>query len=437
MIFIGLNLVTDRKLDEFEEMRYLNWSEEDALIKLFFRDDSTYTSYFPFAYNDKTVSERFVGYAGALENTDMTDDSLENPFPKDVDIYICANGMKFDFKRTIDSLVNIQNLVVDIDSHDSEMSMDELNEHILEFEKVLLDKLVLKPNLINRTGRGMHLWFCIEPCYVALSKICLSVIDMLCRHITEIMTEVSETILSIDKASSIKLNGLFRLPYTYNTKAKRWSECSVIHDEYPNINDMRKKLLSCGYKSDYFVDYSGKTKKKGSKPKIKSGMYRFSSKINTNDYRPCLIHRKMFLEQIIELRGGTIGSRDVLMFALYATVIWLYDSEDAQAYCEDVNRTFAEPLEISKLWEIFRDVDRKRYKFTVHKFLDFINATADERALYKKLSVKEERKRARQRKKAERNRKVKELYEQGLSIVAISKELHVSRPTIYKILASE
>lgn len=65
-----------------------------------------------------------------------------------------------------------------------------------------------------------------------------------------------------------------------------------------------------------------------------------------------------------------------------------------------------------------------------------INATADERELYYKSSAKEERKKARQKAKEERNRKVKKLYEQGLTIVAISKELNVSRPTIYKILAS-
>lgn len=434
---MSLKLKTDRELDILKEMRYLKFKEEISLYSLFFRDNTVYKSYFPFAYNDKTVSERFVGYAGALFNQGTDDTSFDEPFPKDVDIYICANSMKSGYKRTIDNLVNIQNLVIDIDSHESTLSIEKLNDHILEFEEKLLDKLILKPNLINRTGRGMHLWFCIEPCYVALSKICLSVVDMLCSHIAEIMHELNETELSVDRASSLKLNGLFRLPYTYNTKANRWSECRLIHEEYPNINDLRTILLSNEYKSDYFVDYSGKTKKTGLKPKIKSGKYRFSNKINKNDYTPCLIHRKMFLEQVIQSRGGNIGSRDLLMFALYATVIWLFDKEDAQAYCEDVNRTFAEPLKDSKLWAIFSDVDRKRYKFTVMKFLDLINATKEERALYHKLSVKEERKKERHHKKTERNRKVKELHQQGLSIVAISREMNVSRPTIYKILASE
>lgn len=432
---MSLKLKTDRVLDEFEEMRYLTWSEEENLYNLFCRDDTDYKFHFPFAYNDKTVSERFVGYAGAMCNKDMEDTSFEEPLPKDVDIYICANGMKSGYKRTLDNLINIQNLVIDIDSHSSTLSIEDLNNHILIFEEKLLDRLVLKPNLINRTGRGVQLWFCIEPCHVSLGKICLSVVDMLCNHITEILVELDETELSVDRASSLKLNGLFRLPYSYNTKAKRWSECRLIHGDCPNVNELRKQLLSDGYKSDYFVEYSGK--KKFHKKKVNSGKYHFTLNINLNDYTPCLIHRKMFLEQVIQARGGKKGSRDLLMFALYSTVIWLFDNEDAQAYCEEWNGTFEEPLKESKLWEIFRDVDRKRYKFTVTKFLNLINATDEERSWYHKLSVKEERKKARHKAKEERNRKVKELRKQGLTIVAISKELHLSRPTIYKILNTE
>ena len=170
--------------------------------------------------------------------------------------------MKSGHKRTIDNLINIQNLVIDIDSHDSNLSIEELNEHIIEFEKQLKKKLIVKPNLINRTGRGIHLWYYIEPCHVSLSKICLSVIDMLCAHIEDIMTELNETELTLDKASSLKLNGLFRLPFSYNTKAKRWSECSLLHEDLQSIKKFRKKLLRKGYSSDYFVDYTPKKKKK-------------------------------------------------------------------------------------------------------------------------------------------------------------------------------
>ena len=108
---MSLKLTTDREFDEFDEMRHLTGTQEDILYGLFFRDDSQYKSYFPFAYNDKTVSERFVGYAGALCNQDIKDNSLDEPFPIGVDLYVCANGMKSGYKRTIDNLINIQNLV--------------------------------------------------------------------------------------------------------------------------------------------------------------------------------------------------------------------------------------------------------------------------------------------------------------------------------------
>ena len=149
------------------------------------------------------------------------------------------------------------------------------------------------------------------------------------------------------------------------------------------------------------------------------------------------MHRKKFLEQIIRQREGKKGSRDLLIFALYATVKWLYDYEDARSYCEDMNKTFNEPLKDSQLRSIFREVDRKKHKFSVSKFLDFINATKEERKLYYQSSEKEARKIERRKAKEERNRKVKELYQQGLTIVAIGKEMHLSRPTIYKILSSE
>ena len=428
-----INLETDRKLDEFDEKRHLTCTQIDHLFYMIYRD-TEYRSHFPLAYNDKTVNERFVGYAGAIYNKDDDYAFFDEPFPQDVDIYICANGMKTPYRRGIDNLINIQNLVIDIDSHDSALTIDELNEHIEAFEKKLTKKLIVKPNLINRTGRGIHLWYFLEPCHVSLSKICLSVIDMLCTHISEIMAELNETELTIDKASSIKLNGLFRLPYSYNTKAKRWSECTMLHEDLQDINKFRKKLLKKGYKSNYFVDYAGKTKKKSSGKKINAGKYQFSPKINTNDYTPCLIHRKMFLEHLFETRDGKVGSRDLMIFAMYATLIQLFERDDAQARCIELNDFFEEPLSHSKLYEIFKDVDRKRYKFTVHRFLDLINATDEERAWYHKLSVKEERKKARRKAKEERNAKVKELYAQGHSVMAISKEMNLSRPTIYKII---
>lgn len=421
---MGLEMRTDRET----EWKELTITPIENLIFLMFRDDTDYYSYFPFAYNDKTKGERFVGYAGAIcSQYESGDDDGLDEFPKDVDIYICPNGMKSPYKRTSDNLICIQNLAIDIDSHQSKLSIDELNKHIKDFEPKLIDRLIIKPNFVNRTGRGLHLWFCIEPCHVSLNKICMSVIDMLCTNIEQIMKSLNEEELSIDRASSMKLNGLFRLPYTYNTKAKRWGEGYLIHEEICNINELQKKLNEKGFKSPYFA-----TQKK--KKRVSSNKYKFADKIKDNDYTPCLIHRKQFMEYLFSTREVEVGSRDIMIFAMYSTVAMLMSTEQAQEYCIELNTTFKKPLHTYELRAIFKEVDKKRHRFTVQKFFDFINATEEEKAWFNKLTIKEQRKQEKRNAKIERNNKVKELRANGDSIVAISKEMNLSRPTIYKIL---
>lgn len=422
---MSLQIKTDRELDEFEEMRQLSCEQIEHLIFLIYR--SNYCSFFPFAYRDRTVGERFVGYAGAICSQDSEDDSFDNPFPKDVDIYICPNGMKSPYKRTVEGLINIQNLVIDIDSHQSTKTISELNEHIRRFESRLIDKLIIKPNYINRTGRGLQLWFCIEPCHIALKKICMSVIDMLCNHIEDIMKELKETELSIDKTSSLKLNGLFRVPYTYNSKAKRWAEGRLIHEELLNINELKEILKENNYKSRYFGE-------KERKSIVVPRKYRFVPELKDNDYTPCLIHRKKFMEYLFKTRDVRVGARDIMMFAMYSTVVMLLDKDDAKAYCIELNDTFQEPLKYAELCAIFKEIEKKQHRFTVEKFFEFVNATKEERAWFYKSTNKEKRREAKREEKAKKYGKVKELHEQGMSIVAISKEMNISRPTIYKIL---
>ena len=418
---MGFKITTDKET----EWKDLTISQVEHLIFLIYRSD--YRSYFHFAYRDKTENERFVGYAGAICSTDEEDDSIDEPLPKGVDVYICPNGMTTPFKRTADNLINIQNLVIDIDSHQSELSIEALNEHIKDFEQKLIDKMIVKPNFVNRTGRGLQLWFCIEPCHVSLSKICMSVIDMLCTHIEEIMKSLKEEELSIDKVSSMKLNGLFRLPYSYNTKAKRWAEGRLLHEDLPNINELVEILHENGLKSPFFS-----TEKK--KKKDNSRKYQFSDKIKDNDYTPCLIHRKKFMDYLFKTRDIEVGSRDIMIFAMYSTLIMLMSTEQAQEYCVELNETFKEPLRYSELCAIFKEIDKKKHKFTVESFFLFVNATDEEKAWFNKSTIKEERKQAKRNAKIERNNKIKELRATGVSVTAISKEVGLTRQAVYNIL---
>jgi len=119
---------------------------------------------------------------------------------------------------------------------------------------------------------------------------------------------------------------------------------------------------------------------------------------------------------------------------MYSTVARLLEKDDAKVYCIELNDTFQEPLKYGELLAIFKEIDKKQHRFTVEKFFEFVNATKEERAWFYKATNKEKRREAKRQEKAKRYEKVKELYEQGMSIVSIRKELKISRPTIYKIL---
>ena len=140
------------------------------------------------------------------------------------------------------------------------------------------------------------------------------------------------------------------------------------------------------------------------------------------------------MEYLFKTRDIQVGSRDIMMFALYSTVVKLLEKEDARAYCIALNDTFDEPLRYGELLAIFKEIDKKQHRFTVEKFFEFVNATKEERAWFYKATNKEERRKVKREEKAKKYEKVKALHEQGMSIVTISKALNISRPTIYKIL---
>lgn len=118
--------------------------------------------------------------------------------------------------------------------------------------------------------------------------------------------------------------------------------------------------------------------------------YRFVPELKDNDYTPCLIHRKKFMEYLFKTRDIQVGSRDIMMFAMYSTVVKLLDSDDAKAYCIELNDTLKEPLRYGELLTIFKEIDKKQHRFTVERFFTFVNATEEEKKWFYKLTRKEE-----------------------------------------------
>lgn len=421
--------------------------------------NKSYKSYISVAYNDHTgETPKFCGYGGYLlsDNSDVDDESLQNPVPADVDLYCCPNGLTGPRYRKKEHLISLQNVVIDLDSHNSTLSMKDLNTHIKEFTPKLIENLIIKPNFIHYTGRGVHLWYCFEPAHIKLEPLVKCFVDVMLLHIKKVMSILEEKELSIDGVASSRLNGLFRFPYSYNYKAQRWTEGVMIHKNRPNINENLKIMQQNGFNcytysnkhKDYLLNAFFHGDLRVSKDNFGRDTYVVDRQREFNqrrrllnkekaDYRPCFMHRKQFMDWIFSTRDIGEGQRTLCLFALYHSCRGLYESvEEAQEYVLRMNSILSSPLNETYIEKnIFDAHDKQDYRFTNDSFLKFIQATDSERAHFKTYSVKYERRCAAKDKKVTRDTKIWELHDQGKNPTEIARAVNCSRPTVYKVLS--
>lgn len=405
------------------ETRGLTITQYEHLCFLLYR--SEYTSYNIVSMIDKTGdTEKFVGHAGVICSQEYNKAIELDDFPINADLYICPNGSATPFSRKSQYITNIQNFVIDIDAHNTTLTADELNAHIDQFETTLLDGLIVKPNYINHTGRGLHLWYCFQPCIKSMKRIVDSTIDMVIQNVKDIMK--NEEVLTLDSPSSFKLNGLFRIPYSYNTKVERWSYGNMIHEELPNINDIRNILKEAGYTSNYFAE----------KQKSNYNPKKYKKEIciqEVIDYQPCLLHRERFIHHLLKTRTINKGQRDLMLFATYTVLCKLYDKENARSQLEEINSSFSNPLPEAEVLSICNEIERKQHKFSNERFLHFIQATEAERAWFNK-SSREQIAQQKRDEKQKRNEEIIKCHNDGMNISAIARMFNIKRDTVYSVL---
>lgn len=417
--------------------------------------DSDYQSYISFAYRDPTDADKssFHGYAGCLKTDDSDDgfDSFYSPIPA-VDLYCCPNGLKslsFDpsnpyVKRTNSSLISLQTIVIDIDAHNSTLSIDDLQSHIKDFVPKLLDNVFFRPNFISYTGRGVHFWYCLEPCHVSLSGTVSDCLKGLLSCYKAAMASIGESVLSIDDGASKKLTGLFRVPYSYNSKAHTWATGELLHYERIHVNTLIGALQSLGYSDNDFgfahkdieksepKNDTPKTTKKSKHPKKPGFKYK-----TVSQYRGAFIHRKAFVEYLFNSRDTVIGQRHTLFYMLAHAVYNLSDSfDDTYSYMLYVNSTLSESMLDSEIKAITTYVYNHNWKITNDKFLEFCNATDAEVNYFNRSTEKKKQKAAAAKKKLDRDSKIYELWDSGCTNVSeIARVVGCNRRTVYKVIS--
>lgn len=403
-----------------------------------------YYSFISFAYKDPTDTEKpFHGYAGFCksDDTDSGFDRFYEPVPA-VDLYCCPNGFKAWNSRAKDKLISLQTIVIDIDAHDSDLSVEDLQAHIKDFVPKLLDNVFFEPNFISYTGRGVHFWYCVEPCHVSCMCNFESCISGLLSCYKAAIQSIGESVLSLDEGASKRPSGLYRVPYSYNSKTCTWATGELLHYDRINVDVLLGALQSLGFckvveYKHYDIAKGEKEEKKKAKstPKKKTKKRPGLKYKDVGQYRGAFIHRKAFVEHLLDTRETLIGKRSALLYMLFHAVYNLVDTfEEAQDYIQAVNASLPEPITEAEVKAIAKYVYNHNHKLTNEGFLKMCGATPDEVIYFNRSTEKQKKKAAAAKKKMDRDSIIFDLWDSGeRNIAYIAKMAGCSRDTVYRV----
>lgn len=99
------------------------------------------------------------------------------------------------------------------------------------------------PNTVVYTGHGIQLWYHLKSVSAKLYKIVSKIAEALCKKYQEFISDspMAYADLEVDIAASVRCCGLFRLPCSYNPKAKCYTQSIVLSTRKWDINDLLAK----------------------------------------------------------------------------------------------------------------------------------------------------------------------------------------------------
>lgn len=432
---MSVHLKPQVEQENYVEFNYKEWEE----LSSFFCRDSEYSNFIPFSYYDHTGNEPiFHGNAGYITNNinsknnnhDFYSFISDIELPEKVDLYCCPNLFKSPKSRTKDNLIAVQNLVIDIDSHEKNLSQPDIKK----FADRLIKNLILKPNMVVYTGRGIHLWYKIVPTHVKLTCILDSCVNALIKDIKQYIIEP----FSVDEAVCKNYSGLKRFPKSYNSKAGCFGSYKIYHQIEYTVDTILQKLKLHGVKADYIE------RRKGISPTpkwlSKGKKYNFKCFDNVN----MVVYRQKFMQYLLNKYtfDDTTKNRNNFLFAMYITLLGVYEPDDAKEIVLETNSKFEVPLKESEItYCIFSSVDKKPYRLTNSKFFEYVGASQSDIEWYNS-HKKTDRTRDKERKervksqKEERNKSINYYHSLGLSAKDIADKVGCSFKTVYNVLNS-
>ena len=163
---------------------------------------------------------------------------------RSMDYYITINPSK-NQKWNVASTCTVKAIMIDLDRHNTLNSAQTIRDTIWAISSLWQDDntVIPAPNYIVQTGRGLQLWWLFmanlnRPCYVYKLN---AVRNVLINQINQILYATGSP-YHIDLIASNRLQGLARLPGSYNSITKTlvtceclYTGCYNLHREYDNF----------------------------------------------------------------------------------------------------------------------------------------------------------------------------------------------------------
>jgi DNA-directed RNA polymerase specialized sigma24 family protein len=391
-----------------------------------------------------------------------------------LDYYISANSFekKKNLKRLAENVIALNHIVMDIDIHNTEDEVDsfeQVEQLLFAIKKDLIfTKMIPPPNRFIKTGRGIQLWYDLVPTSVKLDFLYLQVVVRIGKQIESLKNDYRID-FNVDLGASKKINGVFRLPDTINSKCGVKVSSEHFCDDLYDLNDLIKIIPN-------EINYDRESQMILSKTES-ARLY----KIDT--YTTLQGKRLDFIKYLLKRRKYKENEepRDLIFFVYFNEAFKAYDEESARKDAMALNSLFQPPMEEKRCMGIMTYIISKGgLKMHNHTFLEWLQCDEHERRLYNESNGHFRRKiehllenlefsekvESKQNKglspndiakelgvdvrkvrnligstakieKQSRNKKILEMYKDGISIKGIVKETGISRNTIKRIIRED
>lgn len=390
--------------------------------------------------NDKTFNN--FHYCKASDISDFLS-SLQ--IHKNLDYYYTPTHFRVNtngIKRDGNHIFAYTCCVVDIDCHNKKMPYDLLEKNLHTY----LQKLDLQINnnectpynIILKSGRGLQFIYIYEK---AISykvdfkhkKTC----DILLLQHEKIIKDFPDLLLSLDKATTKRLSGVFRMPYTYNPQSnqKHFVSYSITNSSFLDVD----KLLDATYE-----------------PITPIPVYEISKDFQTIN-KPNIPRCKKVINAIYNYQRDQRASqnnpghenRTCSCFILAPFLLALYNYNTALDILKDFNSNYKQPLPDRRLEQIVsyclenykNDAKCSMRYFKNSTILEYLGIDSGDYDIYVTgdyvynpyfASISKEEREARKKEKTQRNATIKRLMKKGVPYSDIAKQTNTSLTTIYR-----